>query len=173
MFGSTTLQYGQKLYSSFGLDDNITSYLKQATSNFNPQEKNVILQMDEIHVKSDLSYKAGKIVGGSLDPNDPTKTVFSIMVSSLFRKWFTIVRLIPLGSSSAGELCPTIQSLISDVEQCNLSVQVISADAYPLNVNLFKLFSSDHTQQPIVQHPVDSTRNLFLIFDFVHPKIDS
>ena len=130
----------QKLYSSFGLDDNFTSYLKQATSNFNPQEKNVILQMDEIHVKSDLSYKAGKIVGSSLDPNDPTKTVFSIMVSSLFRKWSTIVRLIPLGSSSARELFPTIQSVISDVEQCNLSVQVISTDAYPLNVNLFKYF---------------------------------
>ena len=158
----------QKLYFSFGLDDNFTTYLKQATSNFTPQEKNVILQMDEIHVKSDLTYKAGKIVGGSLDPNDPTKTVFSIMVSSLFRKWSTIVRLLPLGSSSAQKLFPTIQSVISDVEQCNLSVQVISTDAYPLNVNLFKLFSSDHTLQPVVQHPVDSTRNLFLILDFVH-----
>ena len=118
-------------------------------------------------MKSDLKYKAGKIVGGSLDPNDPTKTVFP-MVSSLFRKWSTIVRLLPLGSSSAQKLFPTIQSVISDVEQCNLSVQVISTDAYLLNVNLFKLFSSDHTLQPVVQHPVDSTRNLFLIFDFVH-----
>ena len=99
---------------------------------------------------------------------DPTKTVFSIMVSSLFRKWSTIVRLVPFGSSSVRELFPTIQSVISDVEQCNLSVQVISTDPYHLNVNLFKLFSSDHTLQPIVQHPVDSTGNLFLIFDFVH-----
>ena len=115
-------------------------------------------------MKSDLTYKAGKIVGGSLDPNDPTKTVFSIMVSSLFRKWSTIVRLLPLGSSSAQKLFPTIQSVISDVEQCNLSVQVISTNAYPLNVNLFKLFSSDHTLQLVVQHPVDSTRNF--VFDF-------
>ena len=158
----------QKLYSSFGLDNEFTTYLKQASANFKPQEKNVILQMDEIHVKSDLTYKSGKIIGGSLDPNDPTRTVFSIMVSSPFRKWSTIIRLLPLGSSSAQQLFPTIKSVINDIEQCNFSVQVISTDAYPLNVNLFKLFSPDHSLQPVVPHPLDSTRNLFLIFDFVH-----
>ena len=72
--------------------------------------------MDEIHVKSDLTYKAGKIIVDSLDPNDPTRTVFSIMVSSLFRKYSTIIRLLPLGSSSAQQLFPTIQSVINDIE---------------------------------------------------------
>ena len=124
--------------------------------------------MDEIHVKADLTYKAGRIIGGSLDINDPTWTVFSIMVSSLFRKWSTIIRLLPLGTSSAEQLLPTILAVITDVEQCNLSVQVISTDAYPLNVSLFKLLSPDHKLQPVVPHPVDSTRSLYLIFDFVH-----
>ena len=31
------------------------------TSSFTPQEKNVIVQMDEMHVKSDVSYKGGKL----------------------------------------------------------------------------------------------------------------
>ena len=168
MYCSTPLNTIPKLYSSFGLDNEFTTYLKQATANFKPQEKNVILQMDEIHVKSDLTYKSGKIIGGSLDPNDPTRTVFSIMVSSLFRKWSTIIRLLPLSSSSAQQLFPTIKSVINDIEQCSLSVQVISTDAYPLNVNLLKLFSPDHSLQPVVPHPLDFTRNLFLIFDFVH-----
>ena len=74
----------------------------------------------------------------------------------------------PLGSSSAQQLFPTIKFVINDIKQCNLSVQVISTDAYPLNVNLFKLFSPDHSLQPVVPHPLDSTSNLFLIFDFVH-----
>ena len=124
--------------------------------------------MDEIHIKPDLTYKAGKIIGGSLDPSDPTRTVFAIMVSSLFKKWSTIIRLLPLGSSSATQLLSTIKSVISDVERCNLSVQVISTDAYPLNVNLFKMLSPDNTLQPMVPHPFDPSRCLFLIFDFVH-----
>ena len=131
----------QKLYSSFGIDDEYTNFLQQATAAFSTQQRNVILQMDEIHIKPDLTYKAGKIIGGSLDPSDPTRTVFAIMVSSLFKKWSTIIRLLPLGTSSATQLLSTIKSVISDVERCNLSVQVISTDAYPLNVNLFKMLS--------------------------------
>ena len=42
-----------------------------------------LMQMDEIHVKSDVTYKGGKIYGSSLSPEDPIKTVFAIMVSSL------------------------------------------------------------------------------------------
>ena len=100
--------------------------------------------------------------------------MFSIMVSSLFRKWSTIIRLLPLGTSSAKQLLPTILAVITDVEQCNLSVQVISTDAYPLNVSLFKFLSPEHKLQPVVPHPEDSTRRFHfssrfhLIFDFVH-----
>ena len=43
--------------------------------------------MDEIHVKSTFTYKGGKIIGSSLDPTDPAKTVFAFMVSSLSKKW--------------------------------------------------------------------------------------
>ena len=118
------------MYSSFGLDIEFSTFLKQATASFKPRDKNVILQIDEIHVKADLTYKAGRIIGGSLDINDPTRTVFSIMVSSLFRKWSTIIRQFPLGTSSAVQLLPTILAVITDVEQFNLSVQVICTDAY-------------------------------------------
>ena len=37
------------------------------------------MQMDEIHVKSDVTYKGGKIYGSSLSPEDPIKTVFAII----------------------------------------------------------------------------------------------
>ena len=44
----------KKLYSSFGLENDFCTYLSRATPSFTPQEKNVIVQMDEIHVKSDV-----------------------------------------------------------------------------------------------------------------------
>ena len=46
----------EKLYSSFGLVNDFCTYLSQLTS-FTYQEKNVIVQMDEIHVKSDMNQK--------------------------------------------------------------------------------------------------------------------
>ena len=39
-----------------------------------------------IHVKSDISYKGGKIIAPTLDTEDPLKTVLVIMVSSLHKK---------------------------------------------------------------------------------------
>ena len=157
-----------RLYSNFGLDIEFINYLKQSTKEFNNWERNVIIQMDEIHVKSTFTYKGGRILGTSVNPNDPAKTVFAFMVSSLSRKWSTIVRLLPCTNSSATELLPTIKSVIEDVESCGLFVQVLCTDNYPMNVNIFKLFSPTHALDPIVPHPNDPKRPLFLLFDFVH-----
>ena len=97
--------------------------------------------MDEIHIKSDISYQGGKLVGPNLNPDYPTKTLFAIMVSSLHKKWSCIIRLLPCTSISAEEIFSVIQSCIEDIELCGLLVQEISTDNYPLNVKLFKLFS--------------------------------
>ena len=65
------------------------------------------------------------------------------MISSLMNKCSTIVRLVPLGSSSARELYPIVKNTICDIEIGNLFVEAVCTDNYPLNVNLFKLFSHD------------------------------
>ena len=124
--------------------------------------------MDEIHVKSDISYKGGKILGSNLDADDPTKTVFAIMVSSLCKKWSCVVRLLPCASVSAEKLFETIKSCICDVEDRGLFVQIISTDNYPLNVKLFKLFSPTGKLETRVTHPCGIDRSLFLALDFVH-----
>ena len=157
----------EKLYSSFGLENDFCTYLIQVTSTFSSQEKNVIVQMDEIHVKSDISYKGGKIFGPNISPENPTRTVFAIMVSSLHKKWSYISRLIPCASISAEYLFPIIKSCILDIESCGFKVQIISTDNYPLNVNLFKLFSPAKQLETSVPHPSDNKRKLFVTFDFV------
>ena len=77
----------EKLYSSFGPEKNFCTYLSQLSSSFTYQEKNVIVQMDELHVKSDISYKGGKIFGPNLSPENLTRNVFAIMISSLPKEW--------------------------------------------------------------------------------------
>ena len=131
----------KRLYSNFGLDAEFTNYLKQSAIQFNRWERNVVIQMDEIHVKSTFTYKGGKIIGSSLNPTDPAKTVFAFMVSSLSKRWSNIVRLLPCASSSAVELFPIIKEVIQDVKACGLFVHDLCTDNYPMNVNIFKLFS--------------------------------
>ena len=64
-----------KLCSNIGLESEFSSYLEKVTSNFTSLQRNVIIHMDEIHIKSDISYKGGKIIGSTLNSNEPTKTV--------------------------------------------------------------------------------------------------
>ncbi|KAI6656259.1 hypothetical protein LOD99_11306 [Oopsacas minuta] len=124
--------------------------------------------MDDIYVKSTFTYKGGKIIGSSLNPTGPAKTVFAFMISSLSKRWSSIVRLLPCSRSSAELLFPIIKDVIRDVEACGLSVHVLSIDNYPMNVNIFKLFSPSRLLEHIVPHPMDSNWPLFLFFDFVH-----
>ena len=85
----------EKLYSSFALENDFCTYLSQVSSSFTYQEKNAIVQVDEIPVKSDTSYKGGKIFGPNLSTENLTGTVFDIMDSSLHIRWSCIIRLIP------------------------------------------------------------------------------
>ncbi|KAI6646284.1 Cystinosin-like [Oopsacas minuta] len=80
--------------------------------------------MDEIHVKSDITYKGGKIFAPNLDPEDLNRTVFAVMVSSLHKKWSCVSRLLPCGSISAEKLLPIINECIIDIENCGLRVQM-------------------------------------------------
>ena len=92
----------------------------------------------------------------------------AIMASSLHNKWSTVVRLIPLSTTSARDIHPIIVQVIADIESWGLSVQVLCTDNYPLNSTLFKSFSSDQkTLQPLVPHPLWMNKSLNLMFDFV------
>ena len=90
------------------------------------------------------------------------------MVSSLSKKWSTFVRLLSCSNSSAMDIFPIIKQVIEHIERCGLHVKVICTDKYLMNVNIFKMFSSTHTLEPIVPDKLDPNRILFLLFDFVH-----
>ena len=90
------------------------------------------------------------------------------MVTSLCKKWSTVVRLLPIANPKASDLLPITQQIIRDVEHCDLFVDVIISDNYPLNVHLFKLLGDGKQLIPWVPHPNNCERSLYLIFDFVH-----
>ena len=65
--------------------------------------------MDEIHVKSEFTYKGGSIIESSQNDTEPAKNIFAFMVSSLSKKWSTIVRLLPCSNTSAMDIFPVIK----------------------------------------------------------------
>ena len=108
----------------------------------------------------------GKVIG-EMDPITPTKNVFALMISSLCKKWYQVVKLFPSNISTAEELYSIVNSVINDIEKCGMFVEVLVTDNYSLNVRLFKLYSSDQkTLLPVVPHPTRPERKLFILFDF-------
>ena len=76
--------------------------------------RNVLLQLDEIHERSDYCHKGGKLFGSSFmktdsaDPDslstpDPAKTVSAFQVTSLLTKWSEIVILLPCCDAKSSE----------------------------------------------------------------------
>ena len=98
-----------KIKNSIGLENEYLNVLRETASTFSQLDRHLIIQMDEVHIRSDASYKGGRIIGSIEHPEDPPTTVFSIMISSLAKEYSTIVRLIPLGSSSAEILFPIVK----------------------------------------------------------------
>ena len=119
------------------LENEYINFLNETATNFCQLDRHVNIQMDEVHIRSGASYKGGRIIGCIENHEDPPTIVFSMMVSSLSKKYSTIVRLVPLGSSSAGLLFPKVKNTISDIESCNLFVEAMCTDNYPLNVSSF------------------------------------
>ena len=121
--------------------------------------------MDEIHLKPEYSNKGGDIIGTSDTSNEPAKTILAFMISSIFIKWSTIVRLLPCSETNASEMFHMTKKVISDIESCDLFVVTLVTDNYPLNVRLFKLFTTSSQLKHCVPHPIDSIRFLFFLFD--------
>ena len=82
-------------------------------------ESNVIIKMDEIHVKSTFTYKCDKIFGSSLNPIDPAKTVFAlwslVCVENGQRLFAYFLYKLP-----ATKLLQIIKSVIEGVESLDL-----------------------------------------------------
>ena len=122
----------QQIYSNFGLDSKYTTFLERATSEFNERAK--CYRSDGRNSYSDgCTYKGGIMYWSSQTAIDPAKTAFAFMVSSLYKKWSTIVRLFPCSNSSATELFLSLRMLLK-IERCGLYVKALCTDNYYIQI---------------------------------------
>ena len=92
------------------------------------------------------------------DEIKPSKSILCFMGTSLFKKWSTVVRLLPLANLKSSDFLPIVHQVIRDIKHYGLFVDVIFSDNYPLN--LFKLLGDGKQLLPCVQQPNDSELTL-------------
>ena len=56
--------------------DRVYQILKEVATTFNDLQRHVILQMDKVHIRSDASYKGGRVNGSIDNPDDPYTSFF-------------------------------------------------------------------------------------------------
>ena len=59
----------QNIKNSIGLESEYTKILREVATTFNFLERHVILQMDKVHIRSDASYKVGRMIGSIANPS--------------------------------------------------------------------------------------------------------
>ena len=100
-------------------------FLIKSTAMFTKQQRQVVVNIDEVYVQSDFSYKGGKIFSSSISNVEVTaKPVFAFMVTSLLEKCSEIVHLYPLASTDT-KVFEMVRTIIADIERCNLNVVVL------------------------------------------------
>ena len=82
-----------KIKNSIGLESEYTKILEEVATTFNDLERHVILQMDEVHIRSDASYKGGRVIGSINNPDDPHTTVSdNYPLNVRLYKFFQLIR---------------------------------------------------------------------------------
>ena len=153
------------LYS--GLTESHLNYLKKKMSSLTEDEKFVNLLLDEIHVKPNLTYSAGKIQGSSENSNSPASSLQAFMITSLMSKNKDIVALYPVQNLNAESLHTLIKTVLVALHKLGFKVIALISDNNRINRNAFERICNGSLKKSI-PHPYDPQSELFFLFDTVH-----
>ena len=139
---------------------------------FNAQEqrsRNCILIIDEVYIKSSVTYSGGVLFGYSED--NPTKlanTLLCIMVKCMFTSKKFLTKLVPCHALTAAFQYQIVCDIISLLENCGATILVIVNDNSRVNQSFLKLFPGWSKDSPYQVKSPSSGSPLFLLFDPVH-----
>ena len=118
-------------------------------------------------MKRKLEYFNGSVYGNS-DDGDLAQTVLCFMISSLSSQYRDVVRMVPLNKINVQIVTNTFLEIVDIVEKVGFNVVAVCADNHPVNCSFFKQKLCNGELKPYVNHPVDNTRPLFILFDSTH-----
>jgi hypothetical protein len=134
-------------------------------------EKYCLIIFDEIYVKPSVRYRSGHVFGYATDDSSKlARTVLAFMIKPIFGTRSYVIRLLPVFKLTAEFIELNLLELIRIVESSGAITVGIMSDNLSTNRklhhNLKQKFSG--AEQFKIQHPLDSERSLYLLFDPVH-----
>jgi len=147
-------------------------YLKQKCSVLAEHERLCVLMMDEIYVSQKIAYKGGSLQGfatnvDALSDSVEASTVQAFMISSIFSKNKDVVALQPVKNLVTSFLHDSVIKVLKMTESVGYKIVALISDNNRINRNVFESICGG-VLKPSIAHPLDSSRQLFFMFDSVH-----
>ncbi|XP_055928146.1 uncharacterized protein LOC129959352, partial [Argiope bruennichi] len=144
-------------------------YIKQKLQFIVSADKNVILQIDEMHVKPYFDYKGGNISGFSYNSENAATSVVTFMINSISSSYKDVVHILPVNKIAADVLHAFIKKIIIGLENIGFKVICVVTDNNSVNQKAMSQFASPSQSYSILYpHPVNKERPLFFMIDTVH-----
>ena len=126
-----------------------------------PRQKNVIIIIDEVYVKPQLTYQGGNLFGKAVNnPEHFATTVLSFMICSLLGGKRFLYKALPVYRLSADFQYEQVVNMLNLIRSCNGITVAILCDNNKVNQSFFKKFN--------LISPWRTTENIFLLYDYVH-----
>ena len=123
----------------------------------------MVLLIDEIYVKPNLSYHGGKVFDKTQNrPDELAKTVLAVMVKCLLGGPEFIVKIMPVHRLTAEFQYDQVKLILNEIHQAGAVVVAIVCDGNQVNKNFSKKFET------VPGKPWLTNNNIVLLFDFVH-----
>ena len=130
----------------------------------------VLLLMDEIHLKPQMDYKGGNIVGHAYNSNECATSAYVFMVRSLDTQYIDVAHILPVKTMQADALFIFLKSIILKLESIGFEVIGIVSDNNAINKKAVSFFSDPPELKIKYKHPNPDAVNrpLYFLFDTVH-----
>lgn len=134
-----------------------------------PQQRNVFLLVDEVQIRPTVAFSGGVLSGMAKNNQDCKAThMLAVMMKSLHKGPSVMVSITPVHKLTADYQMEVVKEAAAAVERAGGRVIGSITDNNKVNQLYCKLFHRPGNCGAIARHPLDDSREWFLLFDTVH-----
>lgn len=158
----------QAVISSVNLGEVLTKTFQKINK---PQQKNVLLLVDEVKIRPTVAFSGGALSGmAANDPDTKATSMLCIMMKCIHRGPSIMVSVTPVHKLTAAFQYQKVRQAADIVEVAGGNVIGSITDNHKINQQYCRLFDrpTDSKCPATAIHPLDDTRKWYLLFDTVH-----
>ena len=119
-----------------------TAVINKVFNSLTSEERQVSLIFDEKYILLSARFGGGHIIGYSEDdPNELARTLFAVMVKSMFEKATFVCRLIPVHRLSSDLVHAVVRDVSEDVIASGGKIIALISDNHPINRGFYEQIS--------------------------------